>query len=183
MTYSVTPQTWVTTSDFPDFDSLTDSEKPLVEGWIESYAGEVEAKAVRKLSVLVNEERCEVLGDMVVTRYRPVTCVDEIVFGGATGITTDVSSGNIIMTGFQPSLLSGDSRALVSYAASFSDEVLAGARGIVIERARRRLAREQDDAIGTDNVSEEGYSAQLIADSWLESELAFIESIRRRVGA
>ena len=184
MAYTVTRNEWVSVGDMP---ADTEDDYPTdTETWVAEYAASFEAEANRPLSVTVVDERCEVLkmasGDLlVVTKHRPVASVEDISYNDAEP-DYDLSSGNIRLTDATMSLLRPASFAMVSYTATFSDEIMTACRHAVVERTMRRVTRRLNDTVGTDSVSEEGMSATYAPDAWTEPEKAVIAAVRRRVG-
>lgn len=178
MTYSAVAQTWISITDLTAATKLVLSEEQqtLAAVLLARYAGELETQLSRKVSMTITDESAEVLGELIVTRYRPVTSVTSV-----AGYTVwDASSGNIRLTAPLP--VNG-SRVLVTYTAGFDGPELDALRSVVTGRTLRTLIRDQDDALGVSNVNEEGHSESYLEDTWTPGEQRTIDALRRRVGA
>lgn len=186
MAYLATPQPWVALADVEAAvpDGIPSDLSDTAALYVATFAGEIEALANRPLSVVVVDELAEVLDGIVLTQHRPVVSVEDCTYGSSVP-TTGISSGLAVIEGVLPggSLLAPVSRAAISYTARFPDTVMNGAKGIVVARTRRMLSKEDDDSLGLSSTAEEGHTESYVEEGWLESEKAFIESLRRRVGA
>lgn len=179
MTYSAVAQDWISITDLTAATTLTltEEQEQVAAVLLERYAGEAEAFLSRSPSVKVTDELAEVVGDLVVTRHRPVSSVQSL-----AGYTTwDTSSGNIRLTS-APYPATG-TRILTSYTAGFQGPALAALRGAVVGRTLRMVLRDADDALAVSNVNEEGHSDTYLPDDWTEGERLTLDALRRRVGA
>lgn len=178
MTYSATEQTWISTDDVSAATKLDLSTEQVeqAEVLVGRYAGELCAQLSRTPLIEVTDELAEVVGDLVVTRHRPV-----IVATAVQGRTSwDTSTGNIRLTGVLPR---NGTKLLVSYEAGFSGYILDALRSVVVGRVLRALLRDDSDAIAVSSVSEEGHSDAYLEDNWTPGEQATINALRRRIGA
>lgn len=184
MAYSATPQPWVNSSDVEAAmpAGIPSDLEGVAALYVAQFAGEVESIANRPLHVVVVDEVAEVLDGLVLTQHRPVISVQSILYGGGAP-TTGIRGGLVTIPSTMPMLGTSAYEATISYTARFSTTQLAGAKGIVVDRVKRMLVKEDDDAIGTDGSSEEGHSERYVAEGWTPVEREFIESLRRRVGA
>lgn len=191
MAYALTPDTWVTITDLQTNTpgGVSQDLLPLAESLVSRYAAELEARANRTLKGTVTDERCVVTRDgLIVTRHRPITAISAFTIEDSgldvTDFDLDYSTGNATVTDYTPSLLAElPAHGLISYTFAQPPHVLSAAVDAVVERVRRRLVKEEDDTVGADSTSEEGYQARYLPEGWTDEEAAFIESIRRRVGA
>lgn len=181
MPFSATPIAWV------DADAVTTSttadlsaQDALVTATVQRYAAEFEAAIGRPVSVEVTDEEAELLGPILVTRYRPVVSVEDI---SDTGDYTLARGVIQFLDTAAATLGSTPATITVSYTATFDPHSLAAARSAVAARSLRFILRDLDDATGVTSVSEEGHSDNYMEDAWTTAELATIESMRKRVGA
>lgn len=184
MAYLATPQPWVALADVEAAvpDGIPSDLSDTAALYVATFAGEIEALANRPLSVVVVDELAEVHDGLVFTQHRPVVSVQSILYGGGAP-TTGIRGGLVTIPSTMPMLGTSAYEATISYTARFSATQLVGAKGIVVDRVKRMLVKEDDDAIGTDGSSEEGHSERYVAEGWTPVEREFIESLRRRVGA
>lgn len=55
-----------------------------------------------------------------------------------------------------------------------------GARSLLLSRTARIANKVHDDAVGTDSVNQEGYSAKYMEEGWTDQELARANRLKRR---
>lgn len=182
MAYTVTRESIASFADIEAQTTQDFSANQLVLGQnlLDRYQKEIETLLRRPLSVIVTEEpirRSGAPGDpsLVVTRYRPVVSISAIY---PTDMTYVITNG-IVYLDYNLMYPLLDSTETISYRARIPEYEIDAIRSLMVDRAIRVMAKEEDDARGATSIGEAGYTANYLDEGWTEVERATLPPKKR----
>lgn len=187
MAYTVTLESIASFTDVEDrtTHTFTANQLVVVHNLLRAYQSEIETRINRPLSVVVTDEPVRRKGgpgedSVVLTRFRPVTAIteivpDDLVYRIDVGIVyiENPSLVNVLGTDIEDET--------ISYTAGLAPHEIAACRSIMCDRVIRTLVKMEDDAEGTSAIGESGYTASYLDEGFLPHEIASLPTRRRNI--
>ena len=176
--------------------TFSDDEESAVELILQLMQGELELMCGRPLTPKPFTEIVAVRDSQVFLSKTPVQSVVQIRRVDGTILdptTSSVRNWGVLLTteastgGWSPmppmTSSAGGYEVEVTYTGGLpkTDWRYQGARSLLMGRVSRVVNKVHDDAVGTDQVSQEGYTAAYMKEGWTDQEVARAGRLKRRV--